>query len=350
MDGYLNPIFELSCLSQTLLTFREYFDSDVGLKLLRGRLLSDGRGYASVRFEALVASTLKENGSEVNLRTFRGYDDFDILSSGQGVSVEIECKTQCAESGQRVKRTDLLRLVDGVRDAVLSSNARLLILLGCQDRLLDTDLEALSETISQRIAESNLDKYVLRLDGHRLYEMELLTVGLPSDPVDPTELQGILEQRQFENRPRIAVFGGLIGPAAARSSGPVDAAPPSYILCWSRKKNRPLTNLRNAFRDPARYQFSGDLPSVVCLHLDADVSWPETMRSPNVNRAFASAFLEHRDVSGIVLSGLDKSAGNFLQGFCTSPPLFLPSPHARIPLPSDYHFFTDPIPWSRTKC
>jgi len=345
IDGYLNPILELTCLAQCLLPFREYFRDQANLNLLRGRLLAPGEGYASVRFEALIAKTLKENGHQVDVRAFRGEEDFDILSSSGGTSVEIVCKTQSVESGQRVKMKDVMRLIDAIVNAVSVSDRRLVLFLGCSDRLLENDLDALSTVIRRRIGSHEFERHSLTLNADRQYEIEISDIGSTTDPLDPSELSRIVQARKFDNPPRVALFGSLVAPESPSNTQLAFPQPPSYVLCWSEKKNRPLTNLRKVFCDAAWHQFSGSLPSVVCSYLDADISWPEIMKLQNPREAFASAFREHPEVSALLLLGLYKSTENYLRGHCTSDPLLLRNNYAKIPLPEDYRFFKDAQKW-----
>lgn len=346
IDGYLNPILELTCLAQCLLPLREYFREQANLTLLRGRLLSPGEGYASVRFEALIARTLKENGHEVDVRAFRGREDFDILSTSGKTSVEIECKTQSAESGQRVKMNDLFCLVDGITSTVSESNERLVIFVGCSDRLHKSDLDILSEIISRRITGREFPKHTLLLDGHREYEIQISQIGLPTDPLDPKELSKIIQSRQFDNPPRVAFFGKMLPQGSVADPRHAIPQPPSYILSWSKKKNRPLTNLRKHLLEAA-HQLSGKRPSIVCLHLDTHISWPEMMKIDNVNKALASALHEQPKVSALLLSALDNSEENQLKGSCMARPILFPNEDANIPLPENYHFFKDAQKWCR---
>lgn len=347
IDGYLNPILELTSLAQCLLPFREYFRDEANLNVLRGRLLSPGEGYASVRFEALIARNQKENGYEVNVRAFRGEEDFDILTEGGETSVEIECKTQSAESGQRVKMNDLLRLVDGIANAVSVCDKRLVLFLGCSDRLLENDLDALSTVIRRTIGSHEFERHSLTLDADRQYEIEISDIGSTTDPLDPSELSRIVQARKFDNPPRVAFFGRMVPQESVADPDLSLPEPPSYILSWSKKKNRPLTNLRKVFRDAVWHQFSGSRPSVVCLHLDADISWPQIMKLENPYEAFAAAFQEQPKVSALLLSGLDKSTENYLRGSCTSDPLLLRNKCSEIPLPENYRFFKDAQKWCK---
>jgi len=347
IDGYLNPILELTCLAQCLLPFRDYFSDQANLNLLRGRLLAPGEGYASVRFEALIAKTLKENGHKVDVRAFRGEEDFDILSSSGGTSVEIECKTQSVESGQRVKMKDVMRLIDAIVKAVSVSDKRLVLFLGCSDRLLENDLDALSTVIRRTIGSHEFERHSLTLDADRQYEIEISDIGSTTDPLDPSELSRIVQARKFDNPPRVAFFGRMVPQESVADPDLSLPEPPSYILSWSKKKNRPLTNLRKVFRDAVWHQFSGSRPSVVCLHLDADISWPQIMKLENPYEAFAAAFQEQPKVSALLLSGLDKSTENYLRGSCTSDPLLLRNKCSEIPLPENYRFFKDAQKWCK---
>src|SRR5262245_528949 len=108
----------LSVLFKNEIADRKYFISSL---FRRGRSYNENP-YPAMRYQLLGARHLRESGNSVTPNFLKPHEDFDILIvTPEKVEVELECKTQSEESGNRV---DLMALED-VREFLVEAKAKL---------------------------------------------------------------------------------------------------------------------------------------------------------------------------------------------------------------------------------
>ncbi|MGE0678797.1 hypothetical protein [Pseudolabrys sp.] len=112
-----------------------------GQKVLQGRLrsaLGAETGFAALYLEMDIARRLFDSGNEVDFPDLEGTAQYDIRFSRNGVSGEVECKSQSADAGRKIHRKDFYRFIDKIEKALerrAATGAKEVLLITLSERL-----------------------------------------------------------------------------------------------------------------------------------------------------------------------------------------------------------------------
>ena len=227
---------------------------------LRGAL-KDSSGLRPFAYELGIAAHLMRKKWDVEFADLCGTARFDFLARQDNVEIEVECKTTSGDTGRKIHRREVNRLVD----LILPTTQQLADTAGCHlirvivpNRLAPADRE-LAE-IASIVASAGPQKCVASGDLAQVeYRYENISAWLePNRDRDAREFfKKLLDAKNshivFYSRPGHSIVAVMI--ASAKADSVVDA----------------IATQAKAAAD----QCSGNRPALIAMHLIDQISRPE---------------------------------------------------------------------------
>ncbi len=287
------PVDELAIIAHFSLEFkqeikhREYFIS---------RLVSS---YPEMRVPLHWALQLKSSGNIVLVKFLEPHEDFDMLvTTPANVKVEIECKTQSKESGDRIDKGVIVRLASFQKEICNKIGKRTGIVIDCDKDIRLVDAEKLLGRLKMLVLDKlNVD--LIEIINEKTFNISFKMTG---------EIEDITKTEEIEKNKNDYNTQGY--QFACFTLFPIDAQTVkgySFVAVKSLAPKRQLYNLSKGVVEAANYQFTGNKSSLVILHLDVQIDVEKVASNQNFMGLFSNVLGNNPNVSGVIFSSIDLS-------------------------------------------